>query len=231
MKSFIAVLFSALCFGVMAQPIPPPVIYPITVVKGGTGGTTAPDDNLLIGSGTAWVRSTIPDCPDAGGNHLNYTQSTNTLSCGVTASGGGPTIITKPTDTTRNSTTAPVADPALQLSLVANTRNVITLFVWYTSDSTPDFRWATTNSATTTSSRANCISSTFGGAVSSAVNSTSAAIPSQSVTGTTGTGMLECTIVIQTTSTGVFAFNWAQDTSNAADTTVKAGSYISYTSL
>ena len=89
MKSFIAVLFSALCFGVMAQPIPPPVIYPITVAKGGTGGTTAPDDNLLIGSGAAWTRTTIPDCPDTGGNHLNYVQSTNSLSCGTSGGGGG----------------------------------------------------------------------------------------------------------------------------------------------
>lgn len=31
----------------------------------------------------------IPDCQDAGGNHLNYTLSTKTVSCGTTSSGGG----------------------------------------------------------------------------------------------------------------------------------------------
>lgn len=231
MKSFIAVLFSALCFGVMAQPIPPPVIYPITVVKGGTGGTTAPDDNLLIGSGTAWVRVTVPDCPDSGGNHLNYTQSTNTLSCGVTGGGGGPTIITKPADTTRNSTAVVAADPDLQLSLSANTRYVVKLFVWYVTGTTADFKYTTSNSATVTSGRSNCTSSTFGTAGSTVVNSNSSVISTQSVAGTAGTGMLECTVVIQTTTTGTYAFNWSQDTSNAEDTTVKAGSYISYTSL
>lgn len=31
----------------------------------------------------------IPDCQDSGGNHLNYTQSTDAFSCGTSSSGGG----------------------------------------------------------------------------------------------------------------------------------------------
>lgn len=31
----------------------------------------------------------IPDCQDTGGNHLNYTQSSDTISCGTSGGGGG----------------------------------------------------------------------------------------------------------------------------------------------
>lgn len=34
----------------------------------------------------------IPDCQDTGGNHLNYTQSSDTFSCGTTGSGGAPQV-------------------------------------------------------------------------------------------------------------------------------------------
>ncbi|HME01059.1 MAG TPA: hypothetical protein VKM93_27575 [Terriglobia bacterium] len=37
---------------------------------------------------------TIPDCQDSGGNHLNYTQSTDVFSCGTTSSGGGGASVT-----------------------------------------------------------------------------------------------------------------------------------------
>lgn len=53
--------------------------------KGGTGLTSAADDTTLVSSGSAWVAKTLPDCTDTGGNHLNYTQSTNTFSCGTLA--------------------------------------------------------------------------------------------------------------------------------------------------
>ncbi len=55
---------------------------------GGTGVTTAPDDNLLVGSGTAWAQKALSDCDDASGNHLNYDTTTNAFSCGTSASVG-----------------------------------------------------------------------------------------------------------------------------------------------
>lgn len=59
----------------------------VTLAQGGTGLTSAADDTTLISSGAAWVASAIPDCTDTGGNHLNYTAGSNTISCGT--SGGG----------------------------------------------------------------------------------------------------------------------------------------------
>jgi hypothetical protein len=44
---------------------------------------TPTDDNIPVGSGSAWQGKAIPNCPDTGGNHLNYDASTNTFSCGT----------------------------------------------------------------------------------------------------------------------------------------------------
>jgi hypothetical protein len=54
------------------------------VSQGGTGQTSATDDTVLVGNGTGFDLKTVPGCTDTGGNHLNYTQSTNTFSCGTT---------------------------------------------------------------------------------------------------------------------------------------------------
>lgn len=62
----------------------------LPVANGGTNLTTATDDNVMVGNGTTWQSKAVPDCQDSGGNHLNYTASTNTFSCGTT--GGSATI-------------------------------------------------------------------------------------------------------------------------------------------
>lgn len=60
------------------------------VIYGGTGSAPAGDDQLLVSlSATAASWKTVPDCTDTGGNHLNYTQSTNAFSCGTSGGGGG----------------------------------------------------------------------------------------------------------------------------------------------
>lgn len=51
--------------------------------------TVPGDDKALISDGTTIQPVTVPNCPDTGGNHLNYNSSTNTLSCGTSSSGGG----------------------------------------------------------------------------------------------------------------------------------------------
>lgn len=36
----------------------------------------------------------VPDCTDTGGNHINYTQSTDAFSCGTSGGGGSSTVLT-----------------------------------------------------------------------------------------------------------------------------------------
>jgi hypothetical protein len=63
----------------------------LNVANGGTGLATAADDTILIGNGTTLQAKTMPNCPDTGGNHINYDNSTNTPSCGTSGSGSGGT--------------------------------------------------------------------------------------------------------------------------------------------
>ena len=61
----------------------------LQTARGGTEVTTAPDDTVLIGNGTLWQPKAFPNCPDTGGQHLNYTSVTNTLGCGTSGGAGG----------------------------------------------------------------------------------------------------------------------------------------------
>jgi hypothetical protein len=55
----------------------------VPVATGGTGQTTAPNNNLLVGTGAGWVPKALSDCVNTDGNHLNYDAATKTFSCGV----------------------------------------------------------------------------------------------------------------------------------------------------
>lgn len=48
------------------------------------------DDSLPLANGTTYQVKTLPDCTDVTGNHLNYTASTNSFSCGTSGSAGTP---------------------------------------------------------------------------------------------------------------------------------------------
>jgi hypothetical protein len=61
----------------------------LPIANGGTNVTSATDDNLLVGNGTTFQLKALPDCVDTGGNHLNYTASSNAFSCGTSGGGGG----------------------------------------------------------------------------------------------------------------------------------------------
>lgn len=62
---------------------------PVTVANGGTGAAPSGDDSVLVSdSSSAATWRTMPNCTDTGGNHLNYTASTNSFSCGTSSAGG-----------------------------------------------------------------------------------------------------------------------------------------------
>ena len=58
----------------------------VDVVDMATTGTAADDKAFIADSSSAGTWRTITNCTDASGNHLNYTQSTNSFSCGTTSS-------------------------------------------------------------------------------------------------------------------------------------------------
>ena len=66
------------------------LVYGSGGVGGGSSGTVT-DDNINIGNGAISESKAVPNCTDSAGNHLNYTASSNTLSCGTTSTGSGGT--------------------------------------------------------------------------------------------------------------------------------------------
>lgn len=63
----------------------------VEVARGGTGAAPGADDQLLVSDSTsAATWRGVGDCVDSGGNHLNYTASSNSFSCGT--SGGAVTV-------------------------------------------------------------------------------------------------------------------------------------------
>jgi hypothetical protein len=74
--------------------------------NGGTGLTSASDDTVMVSSGAAWVAAAVPDCTDTGGNHINYTASTNAFSCGTSGGGGGGTALSGLTAASASNTIA-----------------------------------------------------------------------------------------------------------------------------
>jgi hypothetical protein len=97
-----------------------------TITTTGTVSMVAPagDDQVYVSdsSSTATWR-TLPNCTDAGGNHLNYTAATNTWSCGTSSSGGGGgafSSITTGTNTTATMTVGTGATLTVSGSGVVN---------------------------------------------------------------------------------------------------------------
>jgi hypothetical protein len=94
--------------------------------SGGALSILAPtDDNLLVGSGTAFQLKALPNCTDTTGNHLNYTTSTNTFSCGTTSSGGGGGFAFSTIDA--GTGTDPVADAAADTLIITSGDGIVVL--------------------------------------------------------------------------------------------------------
>ncbi len=61
----------------------------LPVANGGTNVSSASDDQLLVSNGTTWQAKSLSNCLDSGGQHLNYTASSNSFSCGTSGDGTG----------------------------------------------------------------------------------------------------------------------------------------------
>lgn len=80
------------------------------------------DDTIPVSSGSAYVSKAIPDCTDTGGNHLNYTASTNSISCGTSgASAGANTALSNLASVSINADLLTGAGTAANLNATAPT--------------------------------------------------------------------------------------------------------------
>lgn len=107
---------------------------PLPAAQGGTGQATPTADNVLVGSGSAWTKATLPSCSNATTSKLLYDTTSDTFSCGTDQTGGGgggPTVVTVSGDVT-NSTTGFADATGLSFSVTAATNYRIECTVFYT---------------------------------------------------------------------------------------------------
>lgn len=154
-------------------------------------------------------------------------------------SGGGGSgawnLVKKTTDEARNSVTTRADDSALVLSLAAGSVYRVRFFVLFNTPNTATgmaYGFNYTGTAASVYRRIvlqrggrgsptgtdNELVGTDSGLVASGVLADSVS----------GIGLIECEVVITTTTGGDLSFIWAQSASNAADLTVLAGSYIEW---
>jgi hypothetical protein len=120
-------------------------------------------------------------------------------------------------------------DAVLKFTMAANTKYTIRVKVFFSTAATPDFKYRLIGPASPTLVRRH-ITRAAGGAVPAAVAiGTAYDSADVALAGAGAEGIIEEEIVVQNGATaGDFKFQWAQNTSNASATTVRAGSYIQY---
>lgn len=148
----------------------------------------------------------------------------------VTANIGHIQDVVKTTVTTRNSTATLAADPDLKVAMLANKTYMIRGRIWGVTNATPDFKYRWVGPASPTRFRGIV---THTGAGTSAPTNGLIAAYSASDQVFLGAGQFIFTIEFSFRLTngatpGDFAFHWAQNTSDAADTQIDAGSQIEY---
>lgn len=135
--------------------------------------------------------------------------------------------VLKGSDEARNSSTTLLQDTDLQYPLDASSQYIIkTVAVLSTANSLMNYKFSTSYSGTMADGWYNVkyLESTavnpLGIVGSGLVTSTPV------ISLVSGFKVVEVEQYIQTTTGGIYSFNWAQNTSNASDLTTKAGSYI-----
>lgn len=137
----------------------------------------------------------------------------------------GWTTVAKGTDTARTSTTTTSADPALQFAMAASTKYIIRFSIFVTTNATADLKIGLSGPASPTAVYGSCRTS-----IAAGQSFLFTAFPTnQAIVSTNAEWLLDGYLVVQNgANAGTFSFDWAQNTSDAGATTVKAGSYIEY---
>ena len=131
------------------------------------------------------------------------------------------------TSQTRQSTTTLANDSVLQFNVIAGRVYAVRAKIFYTTLAVADFKFGLTGIATFDILAGTVKMTAPDGVLSQAIFVT---FTSHSITSATnGVGCVEYDFTLSTGSgSGTISFQWAQNTSDASDTTVYKGSYIEY---
>lgn len=155
---------------------------------------------VITASNTATYKL-IPDCTDSGGNHLNYTQSTDVFSCGNSSSGGGGGTAFSSITSATNTTAAMLVGTGASLNV--------------------------TGSGSIAASNANGVGIVFAGSgsgstilVATAVASGTITLPAQTGTVALGSGLTSGQLLIGNTGSALTVGNLSGDATTAGSAVV-----------
>lgn len=143
-------------------------------------------------------------------------------------------IVPKTADQSKTSDTTLANDSALVFTAAANSKYHVRIKAFYDTVAAADFKYALSTGAMTVSlirvHRRSYNSGATAGTDAEVATVDTAATGSTSLIGTgTDGGFIEFDVILHVGGTGgVFGFQWAQDTSTASNTTVRAGSVLEY---
>jgi len=139
-----------------------------------------------------------------------------------------PVRYNKLVDTTRTATTTLVADPDLQIPLAANSLTNIKGEIRYTTTDAGDFKYRHTGPAAPTRVRVDRRAIAPGATADSGIAiDTAFSAGDVVIDGGTGSGVIKIDAFVQNgANAGSFGISWAQNTSDAGNTIVEAGSYL-----
>lgn len=144
------------------------------------------------------------------------------------------TVVTKTTTETRASTTTLANDAALKFPMLANTKYRFRMYVYFQTGATPDFKFRHSGPASPTLMAVHRTWTQPGGTAFSGVAVDSAySVADVSPSGAnTGVGRVYLEGIIHNgANAGDFVFQWAQNTSDAGNTSVLAGSSVEYSAV
>ncbi len=182
-----------------------------------TGTLTLPTStDTLVGKATTDVFTNKSYDANGTGNVLANIDNGNVL-----AGSSIPKVIIKSADETINSSSTLQNDDELTIAVSANKRYYFNLYLYFLSDTTPDFKYAFTVPASTTSRR---LLGNWNGASAESATGALTTVSTIVSGGTSQQTLMLSAYVITGASAGSITLQWAQDTSDVANTTVKAGS-------
>lgn len=139
--------------------------------------------------------------------------------------GGGFTVITKTADETKNNDTTLALDDELFFTSEANGTYVIQAVLRVTGDAVPDMKIRTSGPTGSTGKRTSGTWASTAGAATSDIS----AVSGITLSGVTAPKVISFWVyMVTSTTTGSIGIEWAQNTSDAADSTMQKGSFIKY---
>lgn len=203
------------------------------------GGSLGATDNQLVrtdGTGGATAQGSAVSLDDSGNlTGIVGLTATGTVEGGTVTQGGVAVwrTVMKTADETIQSDTTLGVDATLKVTMLANTKYAIRAKIFFDSGATGDFKWRHSGPASPTLVRLVRVHVVPGGAAYAGV-AVDTAYSSADITlnGSASAGWVEFDAIIHNgANAGDFEFQWAQNASEAVNTTVRAGSYLDYRSL